>query len=905
MSSKRRVWNARREQLTRLDGMHAAAASSGRFVLVRGPEGAGRSTLLATAARTWRAAGATVLTANLGDNFEHDAYGFGMLLDVLRTQFDRLDDSQLAAPLADLARACSLAAGRVVERTTALARVLDAAGAYSPVVLLADDADQRSTSALLLAAARRPGCLVVASCRSGDGPNVVQLTATADEVIDLPELSRDEMADLLRRAYGWPADEVLREALWVALGPMAGRPGTVLATLDALDAAGRLATVREHLCLVHPDIPIPLPAGHELVARVRHRGSTAVRLVTAVAAAPITLADLSLLAVAIGGDAHRYGMELDHLVADGVLDTEANGTVRLCCAALGTRLLEDAGATVVARLHRSLAATLLRRISMGETANQEAVTDRLASACDAMPRDDRVAGWLLAHAAATTSKDALRAARWLRSGLRLSCSEATTEQIAGPLIHLLARTGRYTDLREAARAVRGGGSVPQRTVLLAALYTGTLNTTPRGTSQALRDLYDLWCGSVEPDERLGVMAAATRANTRSSAADAELAFPTAPHRTAPPDDAIVRHVVDALCVADVRRVGSRPTVGAVRSEVEEVLAAGSLGDIETVLRPVLGASYGAPAEGVLRTYRRLLDAYAAGQFSGALSAAREMELIAPSDALPRHLSSLIAAEMYGLRGETDLAADCLSAVPDQARYAALRAWVDCGLAEQAGSVSPALVWNGWRAYARQRAAGSRIGVEQLLPRLAELAVYTRQPGLAAQVLAEARELRHGSPRALSAGTMLVVRALVHNDPAAARAGLRMPGQAGSLPGRLSTCVAMARRAHDPVTWLRLALDLARLIDAHPLRTRVAHMLRERGLSVPRLRAAQDEMSDTDRQILVLLRTGRTNYQIAQRLCLSEKTVENRLTRIFARTGHRTRVELVTSRSIDELLKAAS
>ncbi|NLU79473.1 helix-turn-helix transcriptional regulator [Micromonospora sp. HNM0581] len=58
---------------------------------------------------------------------------------------------------------------------------------------------------------------------------------------------------------------------------------------------------------------------------------------------------------------------------------------------------------------------------------------------------------------------------------------------------------------------------------------------------------------------------------------------------------------------------------------------------------------------------------------------------------------------------------------------------------------------------------------------------------------------------------------------------------------------------------------------------------------PGLRRA--DFTTMEREVIGLIRHGRTNRQIAVALRISEKTVENHLTRLFARTGCRSRVEL--------------
>ena len=63
----------------------------------------------------------------------------------------------------------------------------------------------------------------------------VRLGALADVVVDLPPMDADAIREVLHRRYGAPLDEAVIPALTTALGPLAGIPGSVLATADALE----------------------------------------------------------------------------------------------------------------------------------------------------------------------------------------------------------------------------------------------------------------------------------------------------------------------------------------------------------------------------------------------------------------------------------------------------------------------------------------------------------------------------------------------------------------------------------------------------------------------------------------------------------------------------------------------
>ena len=68
-------------------------------------------------------------------------------------------------------------------------------------------------------------------------------------------------------------------------------------------------------------------------------------------------------------------------------------------------------------------------------------------------------------------------------------------------------------------------------------------------------------------------------------------------------------------------------------------------------------------------------------------------------------------------------------------------------------------------------------------------------------------------------------------------------------------------------------------------------LRRLGRRVPGKRTGDNELTSTESEIASLVGLGLTNRQIAQQTGLSIKTVETYLSRVFAKTGSRSRTEL--------------
>jgi DNA-binding NarL/FixJ family response regulator len=107
---------------------------------------------------------------------------------------------------------------------------------------------------------------------------------------------------------------------------------------------------------------------------------------------------------------------------------------------------------------------------------------------------------------------------------------------------------------------------------------------------------------------------------------------------------------------------------------------------------------------------------------------------------------------------------------------------------------------------------------------------------------------------------------------------------------------------SPREWLLRARGIAAEIGAEQLAARVRAAMEARDVRVPRGSTASG-LTAVERGIVALVRQGRTNRQIAGALNLSEKTVENRLTRLFAKIGCRTRYELAAT-NLDEMFGAS-
>ncbi|WSX65101.1 LuxR family transcriptional regulator [Streptomyces sp. NBC_00986] len=858
---------------TELSAVHEAYGRPLLFI-VRGQVGMGKTTLLREVHRTWRRRGPGIVRIKCSAAIPRwDLFGARAVVKAFSDSFPDVGNSSLSDAMAAVNRLCLPESYGSARARSALFAELVGLFAHltenAPGAVLIDDLHAAPDPALVVAAAHRVGCTVVATYRE-DGwaarPTSSASPRTfADRIIDLSPLPDDQIDDLVKVAAREPLDQAVAPALRAALGPLAGNPGTVLDTFEALRRKGHLVRFQGHLCLREPAAGPALPDDHALVRQVAECGATGRQLFAITAlSGRFAMDDLPDFAAATDRALAACGHTVDRLVAVGALACDDHGVLRVSCPALVPAVLPGPARDEAAEVHRALAEHHLRGDGTAAP-DPTATSDHIVLAGSALPSTPSVVPLLEREAVLSLGTFPVRAARRYRAALR-HCEPGDTaySRILAVLLPLLVRTGDYEGLAETvAEGARADGRGPQQAELaayaaLAAVHTGrpvpapvreTLADDPQ-TRGAL-EFADGWFTGREPLRASQVLSAFACLHPDGT-------------DTAPTD------VTDNDCFDPVALFGQ-----------------------------VLGtAAYGEPVTGPLAAYARIMRDYRDGNWAGIPSRARTLELAGPPCTPVHHAVRLIAAEVHSTMGDYEGSAAWLESAGHDCPFPALWAWASMGLAYRTGEWERArkLGWSRCDEPGERIGGGSAVGFGRLLIRLAftEWGEGGRRellPRLCTE--AERWYSRLGGMELKAAA--LITRAFAERDIGSAIAAVDVLRVHGGRSELLRACMTVAFLADDPRPWHQEAHAIARGLGDSLHRTAMPESMGASGLAPATCddtaRSGPAALSGLEGPIAALVGRGLTNRQIARELQVSVKTVENNLTQVFAKTGCRSRLDL--------------
>ncbi|MFG1917533.1 AAA family ATPase [Micromonospora sp. NPDC048898] len=861
------------------------------LTVLTGPAGIGRTHALRTLRNAATQAGRPVLDLRLAPECRHDAgYLAGRILAALIPTPTRL------------------AAGRGHARTGeppahALSRVLRR---HSGLVLLVDDAqwaDAESVDALrnVLHEEYPVPVRCVATLRSDAVGADPDQSAAFDRLRQsglvrierLRPLSRADVDALARQALQATPHDSLSTQLH-RLGR--GVPAAVLAVVEGYRASAALRIVERRAYLTDATSTPRIPAEHDLTRPVRQLGPATHTVARALAVLePLGAAVPGLIGQALDTTPEQAHRHLDALRAEGFVREYRRGwRIRVPALALALR----AGLGPYER--RRLAQVAVEALWSGTArcADPAYLPDQVAAAgglVDAEP----AAALLRRHADDAAVRTPAVAARWWAGAADLSGDPADRAEA------LLARTvaevgiggyavaqaqvrhllGEYADtLPDAARqeaellalaSARGMRAAPDVQAVAAGepwLPDGPVPT--RTTRAAALCFLDRWAE------------AASLLPSDSTRSDSELLIGApitagtagVPVAGAPAGDGSglggsVRGAARRRFADTVARVSLAAVVGALDRADRELAEAGlTVDDLP-------------PPERCLVHWRA--GRWDAANDAALLGIAADLPVTRPvaHSTVHRAAAEILLARGWPVRARALLDAARADAAPLPYLLAPVAAEAEWLLGD--ASAAERVVGDALAAATRH---GLVVGLDELWLVAAELAIV-RGDGEAARSAAASAVAAADQTTAIGALRVATAQLIVRPDRV-------RPGELVALARVVGQPHEVARAIERAVRWTGRSVEL--LGEAYEIlgdlgailhRSRVRQAMRDHGITVP---GRAQTLAEGERLLAALVAEGLSNRQLAAATQNSAKSIEGRLTRLFNRTGYRSRVELATA-----------
>lgn len=917
--------------------LKSARSSGASVVFLRGEPGVGKSRLAVEAVQRARLLGFRVLSGR-ADELDR-GIGYAALREALmRALLDEADpglrdivdavNRALFPPPGGSGPPPPVPAGSLQTAYGAAERLLRAWSEREPVLLALDDlhaadGDTLAVTSLLARELADARVVIVATLRAHPPDLGIELAALVErlasyphvQVLDIEPLDDEDVRALAASRLGAPPDDELAATL---VEMTRGNPFYVEELLRAYQDAGVVDIDGSRSRLRAGAPPVALSTRNALLTRVSRLGASA-RAVGRVMTAfqRFDLDKLDVITELTGLDAPEVELAFDVLVQARILAPSGPRGYEFTHPIVRATLDDDLGPAERRRLHATAATRLLADREAGRAVSVLELATHVAASATV---GDPVAVAILAEAGDTVATTAPRsAADWYERALEILPEGRPG---AGSLLARRARAlylgmqkRAAADVARAAVAALPPGVERSRTatILVAALSSLGL------VSSALEAADEFLGGEGDAPRLLAQRAQLLVYLDRFEEADA-----TARRGL----DAVADPTMEAFALAPLAAsaYGRGRTDEAVElldralSHAEELTPGVRLMSATTRASYLAYAGFRAKAEEALAqanalsarlggvAFRTDLEPVAvwidglAGRWDEALTRAdavvHDLERTAELFQVPlvRVMQSWILLE----RGQIGAAAAAHDAIPEGTPWGSMVAWSAAGIEAAKGhdEVARKLLIEAWD---HDRATGRRSVAAPLLGLLIEVELSDGRREAAAEWLAE---LEHAVATVTSPWVRCIVgrsRARVLGDVDAARHAGEQATEDGLRFEAAVALLTVAQLDRAATEELRRAHDQFRDLGAEPWRRRAASLLRDRGLKVPRRRSRPaDELTTPERELARLVADGLTNREIANVLYLSPKTVEVYLSRLYAKVGCKSRVELATAVTTGDL-----
>lgn len=928
----------RDDALTVLDSaLERAGAGKSSLLVIAGEPGVGKSRLTREAVRRAAAQGCFVLHGRAQEYDSSIAYA------VLKDSLAALSARSLEPParhaldeLIDALDGALADGGDSVQRMPSpyalVTRLLRLLADTAPCVVVIDDAhlaDSESLAALSLAIRHlrdRP-LLALFATRPLELSQEAPFVATVNRLVELGSgvtlelgpLSRSDTAQLVKNWLGGTPDQGLVEHVF---HQSRGNPLFAHETLRALSSQNAIGGEHDHWYLVGEPGSATPSQRTALLHRIFQQERDARRLARAMSVlGRVYLDQLPLLAQLSDLPSDALQRAFDRLSDSTILVRSDGGAYEFAHPLMAEVLYEDLGPAERRRMHDAVV-----RFVAAHPDGRMGTLERAAHAVEAAVPGD--AGAIdTAWQAAAVTKDAapLSSARWLQRVLDLlGPDQARTAEVLARQARAYWKGARPELAVDAGvRALTSGGALRQRTGVAATVVgsayamgqiTEALALSERfgagddAPTQLLaqRSLILTHLGRMQEALRLRELAwSRATGDSREEQAVTYSSLATIEHNGGTDDR--LRLALKALHELGV--TGEDLPLGTRLSALESWRYVELLGRNVPVPQPEMDAATGAISQGLgwhdlggqdVTTLAR--TQYLLGRWDAALNTVAGGSVALEFASLHNNLTwlRLVETDILVHRGEYSRARSRLTELspPErwpywEASYAIAQSRIDG--AQHPDVAGPELV----ARFEHALETGWHDVVARALDALVDLALdHPDPPGRLSALSASLRRILRSPASKVAAQSASAAAAILDRDVVRASRLLADVERSGNVLGVARTHYLLAYLGENPSAHLQEAMRIAERLRAAEWTSRIQRMSRGRGLAVRvstlRVEIGPSDLGSVDMRLIELVGSGLNNREIADAMHYSRKTIEAYLSRLYRKTGTRSRIGLLAA-----------